>query len=51
MTAQMTKDSNGLWTATLGPLEPNAYTYQFSLDGLKIADLGKPYALTTAARR
>jgi enterochelin esterase-like enzyme len=44
-TAQMTKDSNGLWTATLGPLEPNAYVYQFSLDGLKIADPGNPMPL------
>jgi hypothetical protein len=39
-TAAMTKDGNGLWTVTLGPLEPNLYEYQFSLDGLKIADPG-----------
>ena len=32
-TTEMTKDSNGLWTVTLGPLEPNLYAYQFSLDG------------------
>ncbi len=36
----MTKDANGLWTVTLGPLEPNLYQYQFSVDGLKIADPG-----------
>ena len=39
-TAQMTKDTNGLWSATLGPLEPNLYEYQFNLDGRKIADPG-----------
>jgi enterochelin esterase-like enzyme len=37
---EMTKDANGLWTVTLGPFEPNLYGYQFSLDGLKIADPG-----------
>ena len=37
---EMTKDANGLWTVTLGPFEPNLYQYQFSLDGLKIADPG-----------
>ena len=36
----MTQDANGLWTVTLGPFEPNLYQYQFSLDGLKIADPG-----------
>jgi len=37
---EMTKDANGLWTVTSGPLEPNLYQYQFSVDGLKIADPG-----------
>jgi enterochelin esterase-like enzyme len=37
-TAAMTKDAAGLWSVTLGPLEPNLYEYQFSLDGRKIAD-------------
>src|SRR5262245_43345919 len=37
--AEMTKDPNGLWTATLGPLDPNLYTYQFRLDGCGIAEL------------
>jgi enterochelin esterase-like enzyme len=39
-TTQMTKDPNGLWTVTLGPLEPNLYQYQFNLDGRKITDPG-----------
>jgi enterochelin esterase-like enzyme len=39
-TAAMAKDANGLWSVTLGSLEPNLYAYQFSLDGRKIADPG-----------
>ena len=39
-TAEMTKNANGLWTATLGPLEPNLYEYNFTLDGRKITDPG-----------
>src|SRR3984893_3318890 len=39
-TTEMTKDANGLWTVTLGPLEPNLYEYQFHLDGRKITDPG-----------
>jgi enterochelin esterase-like enzyme/lysophospholipase L1-like esterase len=39
-TAAMTKDANGLWSVTLGPLEPNLYEYQFSLDGCKMTDPG-----------
>ncbi len=31
----MTKDAKGLWSVTLGPLEPNLYEYQFNLDGAK----------------
>jgi enterochelin esterase-like enzyme len=37
---EMTKDPNGLWTITLGPLEPNLYEYRFTLDGCAIADPG-----------
>jgi enterochelin esterase-like enzyme len=36
----MSRDADGLWTVTIGPLEPNLYQYQFSVDGLKIADPG-----------
>jgi enterochelin esterase-like enzyme len=38
--AEMTKDSNGLWTVTLGPFAPNLYDYQFNLDGVTITDPG-----------
>src|SRR6516165_5578198 len=36
----MSKGADGLWSVTLGPLEPNLYQYQFSVDGLKISDPG-----------
>ena len=39
-TAAMAKNANGLWSVTLGPLEPNLYEYQFRLDGRKITDPG-----------
>src|SRR5213078_397981 len=28
----------GVWSATVGPLAPNWYGYQFKVDGLRIAD-------------
>jgi enterochelin esterase-like enzyme len=34
----MTKNSDGIWSATIGPLAPNWYGYGFILDGVKIAD-------------
>jgi enterochelin esterase-like enzyme len=34
----MTKDANGIWSVTIGPLAPNWYGYGFILDGVKIAD-------------
>ena len=40
MTAAMTKDGNGLWSVTLGPLVPSLYEYQFSLEGRKMTDPG-----------
>ncbi len=34
----MTKDANGVWSITMGPLDPNWYGYGFIVDGVKIAD-------------
>jgi enterochelin esterase-like enzyme len=34
----MTKDANGVWSVTVGPLTPNLYGYGFIVDGAKIAD-------------
>ena len=38
----MTKDADGVWSATLGPFEPSIYIYSFTLDGLAIADPVNP---------
>ncbi len=40
----MTKDANGVWSATVGPVEPEIYTYSFNVDGVKVIDLGNPVA-------
>ena len=34
----MKKDGNGLWSTTLGPVEPDIYEYTFLVDGLQIVD-------------
>jgi enterochelin esterase family protein len=34
----MTKDDKGIWSATVGPVEPNVYGYGFALDGLNMPD-------------
>jgi enterochelin esterase-like enzyme len=38
----MTKDESGIWTATIGPLEPEIYQYNFILDGVRILDPANP---------
>src|SRR5436190_23701542 len=34
----MTKDEQGVWTLTVGPLEPDLYGYSFAIDGLSVSD-------------
>lgn len=36
--AAMTKDPNGVWEVTLGPIEPGAYRYNFNVDGVSVID-------------
>jgi enterochelin esterase family protein len=38
----MKKDEKGVWTVSVGPLEPNTYTYSFNVDGMNIADPVNP---------
>jgi enterochelin esterase-like enzyme len=38
----MTKDDNGIWSVTLGPLAPDVYNYQFNVDGIIAMDPGNP---------
>ncbi len=35
---QMTKDSSGLWSITVGPVKPDIYPYHFIVDGIRLAD-------------
>jgi enterochelin esterase family protein len=37
------KDDNGVWSATVGPLEPDIYDYRMTVDGLAIADPANPW--------
>src|SRR5262245_11794040 len=34
----LTKDENGVWTVTVGPLAPDIYTYAFNVDGVTALD-------------
>jgi enterochelin esterase-like enzyme len=34
----MTKDDNGVWSITLGPVDPDIYPYCFIVDGIQVAD-------------
>src|SRR5262245_3093321 len=38
----MQKDDQGVWSLTTEQLEPDIYTYSFSVDGLRALDLGNP---------
>jgi len=38
----MTKGAAGIWTATVGPLEPEIYQYNFVVDGVRILDPSNP---------
>jgi enterochelin esterase-like enzyme len=38
----MVKDDAGVWSATVGPLEPEIYTYTYIVDGVRIIDPANP---------
>jgi enterochelin esterase family protein len=38
----MQKDSSGLWTLTIGPVEPEVYRYAFLVDGVRSLDGANP---------
>ena len=40
LTFPMLKDSNGVWSVTAGPFDPNYYKYSFRVDGQQWADPG-----------
>ncbi|MCL4813726.1 MAG: esterase [Vicinamibacteraceae bacterium] len=38
----MTKDADGLWTITVGPLEPEIWSYNFRVHGVDVIDPSNP---------
>jgi enterochelin esterase family protein len=40
--AEMKKGDNGVWEATLGPIDPGAYRYNFNVDGVSVIDPRNP---------
>ncbi len=40
------KNSEGLWTLTIGPIEPEIYYYNFTIDGVRTIDPGNPNVKT-----
>ncbi|WP_408641794.1 alpha/beta hydrolase-fold protein [Spirosoma rhododendri] len=34
----MTKDAQGIWSVTVGPVKPDIYPYSFSVDGITVMD-------------
>ncbi|HTS24487.1 MAG TPA: alpha/beta hydrolase-fold protein [Bryobacteraceae bacterium] len=38
----MTKGDDGVWSVTIGPIEPEIYIYSFLIDGAKTIDLANP---------
>ena len=39
---KLEKDDKGIWSVTLGPLEPSIYIYSFNVDGVAIPDPVNP---------
>lgn len=38
----MTKDESGVWSATVGPVEPGVWEYSFVVSGVQMVDPGNP---------
>jgi enterochelin esterase-like enzyme len=37
-TVKLEKDDKGVWSATVGPLTPDFYSYSFNVDGIRVVD-------------
>jgi enterochelin esterase family protein len=42
----LVKNGEGLWTTTIGPIEPEIYYYNFTIDGVRTIDPGNPNVKT-----
>jgi enterochelin esterase-like enzyme len=45
----MSKGEDGIWTATLGPIPPDVYTYAFNIDGVNTPDPRNPWIKLVSA--
>jgi enterochelin esterase-like enzyme len=45
----MSKGDDGIWTATLGPIPPDVYTYAFNVDGVNTPDPRNPWIKLVSA--
>jgi len=48
---ELKQDTNGVWSATLGPLEPDLYGYSFTVDNLSMVDPANPWVKPMRAAR
>ena len=39
---ELQKGADGIWTATIGPLDPEMYVYFFTVDGVRLTDPSNP---------
>ncbi len=46
----MTKDDQGIWSATVGPLTPELWNYTFNVDGVGLLDPSNPNLLRDGTR-
>lgn len=49
-TAEMKKNDEGIWSLTVGPLEPSMYHYNFVIDGIRAIDPDNPRAMRDGTR-
>ncbi len=47
----MTKDDKGIWSVTVGPLEPDVYEYNFVVDGVTTTDTVNRYTRPAAGNQ
>jgi enterochelin esterase-like enzyme len=45
-TNQFVKGPDGVWSITVGPIEPEIYSYNFTIDGVRTIDPGNPEVKT-----
>ena len=50
-TVALKRDDAGVWSATIGPLEPDIYDYRMTVDGVGIADPANPWVQPMRATR